>query len=132
RRLPRFGPHAFHQYQAREQVADLVGQFGMALDVLSKCRPFAAPVALDEFLGKPVERIDLGAGFGHGYVLRCVDNPSAQLGDYNALLRHRASSLARHPTAHDVERDAPRACLAQALLRSDRSAILPGLLAMRG
>jgi hypothetical protein len=49
-----------------EQVADGVGQFGMALGVLGQRGPFATAVALDEFLGQLLQQVAARSGVGHG------------------------------------------------------------------
>jgi len=64
--LAGFRAGAFHEDKAGEEIADLVGQFGVAGDVLAERRVFALAVALDELLGELVQRIDFGAGCGHG------------------------------------------------------------------
>src|SRR5262249_37840856 len=73
-------PNALHQYQAGEQVANLVSQFRSAADVLAERRPLAAAIAFDELFGELIERIDLGAGVGHGDALQCFWLASVSFG----------------------------------------------------
>ena len=44
----------------REQLADVVGQLGMAVDVLLETRPFAGPIARGELVGQPGEQDVVG------------------------------------------------------------------------
>ena len=44
----------------REQLADVVGQLGMAVDVLLERRPFAGPVPRGELVGEPGEQDVVG------------------------------------------------------------------------
>ena len=49
----------FHHQQRREQVADLVGQLGVALDILAERRLLAAPLAVEELFGQELDRVAL-------------------------------------------------------------------------
>ncbi len=55
----------FHHHERREELADLVGEVGVALDVFVKRRPLAAPLAVEELLGQHFHRIALVTGGGH-------------------------------------------------------------------
>ena len=50
----------------REELADLLGPLGVAVDVLGQRRVLAAAVPLQELLGEPFDRVAIVAGVGHG------------------------------------------------------------------
>src|SRR6516225_2949012 len=55
-----------HDHQRREQLADLVGQFRVALGVLGQRRPLAAAKARREFLRQLLHWVPLCTRAGHG------------------------------------------------------------------
>ena len=55
-----------HHQQRGEQVADLVGEVGMAIEILLKGGPLAAALPLEEVLGQEFHRVPLAAGGLHG------------------------------------------------------------------
>ena len=65
---PELSPRSSIIKERREQVADLVGQLGVALGVFAERRPLAAALAVEELLGQHLDGVALVAGPGHGLV----------------------------------------------------------------
>ena len=62
---PELSPRSSIIKQRREQVADLVGQLGVALDVFAERRLLAAALAVEELLGQSLDWVARVAGGGH-------------------------------------------------------------------
>ena len=65
------GFEVFHLHQRREQLPDRIGEFRVAVGVLSEGRALTGAEPGDELLGEPVERVAVGGRFGHERVLPC-------------------------------------------------------------
>ena len=61
-----------HHQQRREQVADLVGQFGVPLDVFAQRRLLAAALAVEELLGQELDGVAPVAGGAHQFGPLCI------------------------------------------------------------
>jgi hypothetical protein len=66
-RFCQFRSGLLHGYQSGQEFADLVGQFGIALDVLAHGRTLAGPIALQEGLRDLVEGVAVLVGTVHRY-----------------------------------------------------------------
>ena len=77
------------QGQRREQLADIVSQLGVTIDVLGNRRVLAVPKPVGELLGDPLKRIAVDARSTHG------STPSlSEFTVYPAVSPNRRSSLA--------------------------------------
>ena len=63
---PESSPRSSIIEQGREEVADLVGQLGVAFEVLAQRRLLAAALAVEELLGQELDGVALVAGGVHG------------------------------------------------------------------
>ena len=80
-----------HHQQGREQVADLVGQLGVALEVLAERGLLAAALAVEELLGQELDGVALVAGGIHRRA-----SPAGPWGDPIGATRLRSAAHCRH------------------------------------